>query len=187
MSSPIVPPPRSRALTGRHPIVVDEIQCRHHERPCFSGAWEHQIIRIDDLAADGRWPRYRQEALHRTPIRSILSFRLFTDRQTAGVLNLYAEQTHTFDDESVEVGLAFATHTALTCNILRRDEQFRTALASRDVIGQAKGILMETFGIDAIGAFDLLKRLSQESNTPVTDIAHRLAGVDRPRSKPSAP
>jgi AmiR/NasT family two-component response regulator len=61
-----------------------------------------------------------------------------------------------------------------------RDREFRRALASRDVIGQAKGILMERFGIDAVRAFELLKRLSQESNTAVVDIAERLVNADRP-------
>ena len=76
-------------------------------------------------------------------------------------------------------GLIFATHTALAWNMLRRDEQFRSALASRDVIGQAKGMLMERFGIDAVRAFDLLKRLSQDSNTPLHEVAERLTSSGR--------
>ena len=64
---------------------------------------------------------------------------------------------------------------------MRREQQFRRALASRYIIGQAKGILMERFNIDAIAAFELLRRLSQESNLRLTDIAERLVGT-----KPSA-
>ena len=75
--------------------------------------------------------------------------------------------------------MIFATHTALAWNMLRRDEQFRSALASRDVIGQAKGMLMERFGIDAVRAFDLLKRLSQDSNTPLHEVAERLTSSGR--------
>ncbi|ORA25358.1 hypothetical protein BST12_03495 [Mycobacterium angelicum] len=83
--------------------------------------------------------------------------------------------------------LAFATHAALAWNISRRDDQFRSALASRAIIGQAKGMLMERFGIDAVAAFYLLKRLSQESNTPVVDISHRLVNVERPRREAPSP
>ncbi|HZE14582.1 MAG TPA: ANTAR domain-containing protein [Mycobacterium sp.] len=54
-------------------------------------------------------------------------------------------------------------------------------MASRDVIGQAKGILMERLSIDAAAAFGVLKRLSQESNTPVAEIAQRLVCADRHR------
>jgi len=80
----------------------------------------------------------------------------------------------------VELGLIFATHTALTWNLLRRDEQFKSALASRDIIGQAKGMIMERFNIDAVQAFELLKRLSQNSNAPVAEIARRLVYADHP-------
>ena len=63
--------------------------------------------------------------------------------------------------------------------MLRRDQQFRSALASRDVIGQAKGMLMERFGVNALHAFELLKRLSQDSNVPLHDIAERLVSGDQ--------
>ncbi|WP_242657751.1 GAF and ANTAR domain-containing protein [Mycobacterium kubicae] len=169
------------SATAGYAVQLDEIQGRLGEGPCVSSAWQHHTIHIDDIATEDRWPRYRDEVLRHTPIRSILSFLMFNDRQTAGALNFYAEPTHAFDDDSVEVGFAFATHTALAWNIVRRDEQFHSALASRDIIGQAKGMLMERFSIDAIGAFDLLKRLSQESNTPVAEIARRLVGSGRPR------
>jgi AmiR/NasT family two-component response regulator len=58
--------------------------------------------------------------------------------------------------------------------MVRRDEQFRSALASRDIIGQAKGMIMERFKIDAVQAFELLKRLSQSSNTPLAVVARQL-------------
>ncbi|OBB99234.1 GAF and ANTAR domain-containing protein [Mycobacterium sp. 852002-40037_SCH5390672] len=162
------------SATDQYPTVLDGIQERQGEGPCLSAAWDQHTIRIDDLAADARWPRYRREALQRTPIRSVLSFRLFAFKHTAGALNLYASQTHAFDDESLEVGLTFATLLSLAWNIVQRNEQFRAAMASRDIIGQAKGMLMQRFGIGAVGAFELLKRLSQESNTPVADVAVRL-------------
>lgn len=171
------------SATGRYPIVLDGIQRQEGEGPCLSAAWEQHTIRIDDLASDARWPRYRREALRQTPIRSVLSFRLFASKRSAGALNLYADQTYVFDSESVEVGLAFATHLAIAWNILQRDKQFRSALVSRDIIGQAKGIVMERFGIDAVEAFELLKKLSQQSNTPVAELAQRLVSSHRPASK----
>ncbi|HEX9834717.1 MAG TPA: ANTAR domain-containing protein [Mycobacterium sp.] len=53
----------------------------------------------------------------------------------------------------------------------RRDEQFKKALASRDVIGQAKGMIMERYGVDAVQAFELLRKLSQDSNVPLIKVA----------------
>ena len=56
-------------------------------------------------------------------------------------------------------------------NAARRDEQFKRALASRDIIGQAKGMIMERYGVDAVQAFELLRKLSQNSNVPLIQVA----------------
>ena len=170
---------RTASATGHYPIVLDEIQQRHGAGPCLSAAWEHHVIRIDDIAAEERWPRYCRDAVEETPIRSILLFQLFSDHHTMGALNFYAEQPGAFDDDAVELGLIMATHTALVWNMVRRDEQFRSALASRDIIGQAKGMIMERFKIDAVQAFELLKRLSQSSNTPLVAVARQLVEAEQ--------
>lgn len=121
------------------------------------------MIKIDDAAAgDDRWPEFCRDAVSETPIRSSLSFQLYADNHTMGALNFYAEQRHSFDDDAIELGLMAATHVAVAWNMVRRDLQFRSALESRD-IGQAKGMIMERFKIDAVQAFELLKRLSQNS------------------------
>ncbi|MHA0287835.1 ANTAR domain-containing protein [Mycobacterium sp. C3-094] len=62
--------------------------------------------------------------------------------------------------------------------LVAETEQLRRAIDTRDTIGQAKGIVMERFGIDAVAAFQLLKRLSQETNTPLRDIARKLIDAD---------
>lgn len=165
---------RTAAATVGYPAALDEIRQRHHKGPGLSTAWEQHVVRIDDVALGQRWPDYCRDVAQETSVRSIVSFELFADNRTVGALNFYAEQPHAFDDEAVELGLIFATHTAVVWNTVRRDEQFRSALASRDIIGQAKGMLMERFNIDAVQAFEILKRLSQDSNTPVAAIARRL-------------
>jgi GAF domain-containing protein len=164
---------RTLAATGCYPALLDEIQQRHEQGPCLSAAWEQHVIRIDDMALENRWPAYCREA-RETPIRSIISFQLFADHHNMGALNFYAEHPRAFDDEAAEMGLILATHTALAWNMIRRDEQFRSALASRDLIGQAKGMIMERFKIDAVQAFELLKRLSQSSNKALVVVARQL-------------
>lgn len=168
----------TQAYTHDYAVVLDDIQRRRGEGPCLSAAWDKHIMWVDDLSAEQRWPGYRMDAMAETPIRSILALQLFTDSKSKGALNLYAESTHVFGDDSLELGLIFATHTAMAWNIVRRDEQFKSALASRDIIGQAKGMIMERFKIDAGHAFGLLKRLSQSSNTPVAEIAQCLVYGD---------
>lgn len=166
--------------THRYPKVLDAIQNRYGEGPCVEAAWRHHVMHVEDLNVEQRWPRYRRDALEETPIRSILSFELFADHDSLAALNFYADRPHAFPDESVELGGVFATHIALAWSVLRREDQFRSALASRDMIGQAKGIIMERFDLDAVEAFELLTRLSQQSNTRLIDIAKSLIDSEHP-------
>jgi hypothetical protein len=166
------------AATHRYPVLLDEIQGRYQQGPGLTAAVSQKSVRIDDLAGDDRWPLYRGAALRQTPIRSIMSFGMFKEGVSAAALNFYAESPNVFDDESVNFGLIFATHAALVWNMMRRDQQFRVALVSRDIIGQAKGRLMERLGIDAAEAFERLKQMSQEANTPIAQVAQRVTGAN---------
>lgn len=172
---------RTIGATTSDANALDSIQERHGAGPCLSATWDHHTVRVDDFSTDERWPQFFRSAMAETPMRSSLSFMMFTDHGSMGALNLYAHRPHAFTDDSVEMGLIFATHGAVLWGSLRRESQFRSALASRDLIGQAKGMLMERFGIDAAHAFGLLTQLSQESNTKVVEIARQVVEADAPR------
>jgi transcriptional regulator with GAF, ATPase, and Fis domain len=167
------------ASTGAYPEMLDEIQQRHQDGPCVAAAWDHHMVYVEDVATEQRWPLYTRDVLANTPILSVLSFEVFVDGEAVGALNFYAERAHAFGADAKELGLIFATHAALAWQTSQRSAQFRSALASRDVIGQAKGMLIERFDIDAVAAFDLLARLSQESNVKLVDIAERLIAQRR--------
>jgi GAF domain-containing protein len=170
-------PAGTEAATHRYPVLLDEIQNHCQQGPGLAAGALQESIRIDDLPDDDRWPLYRDEALRQTPVRSILSIPMFKEGGTTATLNFYSEIANAFDVESVDLGLIFATHTGLVWNMMRRDQQFHSALASRDVIGQAKGRMMERFNIDAAQAFEMLKLMSQDSNTPIAQVAqHVVAG-----------
>ncbi|WP_197417780.1 GAF and ANTAR domain-containing protein [Mycobacterium sp. GA-2829] len=162
------------AATHRWPIVLDEIQERHHEGPCLTAAWTERTVHVADLEHEERFPDYRRDALAQTPIRSIMAFQLYIADQSMGAINVYAETPHAFTPESREIGMIFAAHSSVAWNSARRDEQFRQALASRDVIGQAKGMIMERYSVDAVQAFALLRKLSQDSNVPLIRVATEL-------------
>jgi GAF domain-containing protein len=159
------------AASHQWPVLLDEIQQRHSEGPCLTAAWEEKTIHVADLTTDERFPLYARDALAETPIRSVMAFQMWIAGETMGALNVYAETPHAFGPETREIGMVFAAHSSVAWNAARRDEQFKRALASRDVIGQAKGMLMERYGVNAIQAFDLLRKLSQDSNTPLIQIA----------------
>ena len=168
------------AATHYWPLLLDKIQQRHQEGPCLTAAWEEKTIHVADLEADERFPNYRRDALAETPIRSIMAFQLFIAGETLGALNVYSEQPRAFGAESRNLGLIFAAHSSVAWNSARREEQFRRALASRDIIGQAKGMIMERYGLDAVQAFELLRKLSQDSNVPLTQIATELVAKTKP-------
>lgn len=169
----------SASATHYYVSMLDDLQHQHRQGPCLSAAWEQSVIRVRDLDTDHRWPQYRLGAMAQTPIRSLLCFQMFADHKTMGALSFYADRPDAFDDAAVEIGVIYATHAALAWRLLRREQEFRSALASRDLIGQAKGMIMERFSIDAVQAFELLKRLSQSSNTPVIDVARQLVEAGR--------
>jgi GAF domain-containing protein len=162
------------AASHKWPILLDEIQQRHREGPCLTAAWEETTVHVADLTTDDRFPLYRRDALEQTPIRAIMAFQLFIADQTMGALNVYAEQPHAFGQESRAIGLIFAAHFSVAWNSARREEQFKRALASRDTIGQAKGMIMERYSVDAVQAFEVLRKLSQDSNVPLVQVATEL-------------
>jgi GAF domain-containing protein len=170
------------AATHKWPILLDEIQQRHREGPCLTAAWEEKTIHVADLETDDRFPLYRRDVLEQTPIRSIMAFQLFIADETMGALNVYAEQPHAFGLQTRVIGAIFAAHSSVVWNAARRDEQFQRALASRDVIGQAKGMIMERYGVDAVQAFELLRKLSQDSNVPLIQIATELVAKAQSKS-----
>lgn len=103
-----------------------------------------------------------------------------TESPNTSALNFYAEKPNAFDGEAEELAIVYAAYTGTAWMAASRSEQFRKALASRDVIGQAKGMIMERFKIDGEQAFQFLKRLSQKSNTPLVEVARELTQSDRP-------
>ena len=106
---------------------------------------------------------------------SMLSFRLFADEHTIGALNLYSPERAVFDGESIAVGAILAAHAAVALTGSQADQNFDAGLASRDLIGQAKGILMNSKHLSADEAFDAIRSASSRLNRKVADIADEIA------------
>jgi GAF domain-containing protein len=140
---------RSRASTGAYPVVLDHIQRHFREGPSLESARDQTPCRVDDATGETRWPNFIGNAVASTPIRSMLSFPLFSDADASAVLNLFADQPQAFGADGVEIGQIFAINAAVIVEAGLARAQSRSMLTNRDVIGQAKGILMERFDIDA--------------------------------------
>jgi GAF domain-containing protein len=153
---------------------MDQLQAACREGPCVTVLWEQHTVLVHDLSAEvERWPSFASDAVA-SGVSSMLCFQLFADRGVRGALNLYSSTRGGFDVESQTLGGLFASHAALAFGRAQQMEQLHEALATRDVIGQAKGILMERFKIDSVSAFAMLVRASQNTNIKVADVARWL-------------
>ena len=164
-----------QARVPSDPIVekLDSLQAELDEGPCLTALREHRTVRVDDMASDHRWPRYcRAAAAHGA--RSMLSIQLSVPRKKFGALNLYGGEPGLFAADSMLAGDLLAQHASVALSSAESESQFAAALASRDCIGQAKGIIMERFKINAQDAFDLMVKLSQDSNVKLIEVARRI-------------
>ena len=163
----------SQAPTGDLPVQVDALQEETQQGPCLDAAYEQLTVRVTDMASETRWPEFARRA-SQAGAASMLSLQLYVEGDNLGALNLYSRTPNAFDDESEQVGLLFASHAAVAFAGVRKEAQLAQAVVSRDLIGQAKGILMERYKISPERAFLVLTRVSQNSNRKLNDIANEL-------------
>jgi GAF domain-containing protein len=166
------------SLAGTSDLIyeLDRLQEHHGTGPCIDAAVNDLIVRTDDFKTEPRWHDYSR-AVYELGVRSSLSFKLYTGDRTAGALNVFSLQPHAFTAESEATGSVLAAHAATAIIASREGEQLQSALLSRDVIGQAKGILMERLNVDAIRSFQILRQLSQEMNLRLTEVARRVVAT----------
>ncbi|MEG9247854.1 GAF and ANTAR domain-containing protein [Arthrobacter sp. Soc17.1.1.1] len=162
----------SRAPSNETAARLDTLQNEAGEGPCLDAIWKQRTVRVPDMGTEPRWPHFSALAAE-AGAGSMLCFQLYVEGDNLGALNLYSTRPHTFTDESEHVGLVVAAHAAVGYAEAVKIDHLETALQSRDLIGQAKGILMERHKIPADQAFGILNRASSESNIKLHEIAQR--------------
>ena len=164
-----------RSLAPSDPLVeqADKLQHALGQGPCVEAAWESDTFVSNDLGQDPRWPEWGPEAAA-LGFNSLLATRLAAGEHTLGALNLYSASPRDFDADDRDFAKMFASHAAATLMSVRQRENLLTALDARTLIGQAQGILMERFGIDADRAFGVLRRYSQARNVKLRTVAEEL-------------
>jgi GAF domain-containing protein len=168
------------AFTGRLALLLDEWQYSRGEGPCLTAAREGDAVSVPDFADERRWPEWTRHALT-TDARSSLSVGMPIQYQVNGALNVYGTMARAFDEEAVRVAHTFADYAAVTIanahlytTTANLAEHLRTAMESRAVIEQAKGIVMGERHCDADAAFAILTKVSQDSNRKLRDVAATL-------------
>jgi GAF domain-containing protein len=175
----------TRAATDELPRAVDNAQYETGQGPCLDTLFERRTERVSDVAADQRWPEFTKRAVE-LGVGSMLAVQLYVHGDDLGALNLISEHPHAFDEESESVALLFAAHAAVAMAAAQQIEQLEHAVSTRDTIGQAKGILIERFGITGDQAFMLLARASQHENRKLHEIAAELVATGQLPSPRSA-
>jgi GAF domain-containing protein len=162
-----------QATTGEPPHLLDLLQQQLGDGPCISAAETQHCTRLDDTSTDERWPTFAAEAT-RLGVGSMLCLPVWIHDRSLGALSLYSEQALAFDDAAERLATLFAALAALALADAQRADQLKRALANRDLIGQAKGILMERHRMTAEVAFRTLSQSSQAANQKLVSIAEHL-------------
>lgn len=160
-------------------IAIDALQHRVGEGPCLDAIAHRMVFYAEDLSDDQRWPTFCPQAAA-LGLRSVLALPVSANGHL-GAVNLYAHLPIAFGvvDRAKAAVLASLASLALSVAQSREDEERRAfgleaALSTREVIGEALGILMERERISADQAFDVLRRASQHLNVKLREIAQNL-------------
>jgi hypothetical protein len=148
---------------------VDAAQYDLQEGPCYETATNVAHFTAPNLAGDERFPRYGPVALD-AGIRAQAGIRLFESPRSHGALNLYSHRPGAFQDLGFLTTL-FTHQSAMALAYAREVQDLRDAVATRQLIGQAVGIVMERYGLNDEEAFAFLTRVSQNGNVKLRDVA----------------
>jgi GAF domain-containing protein len=162
-----------QAATGRAPHLLDVVQQERNTGPCIDAAECQEPVRMDDARADDRWDGFGDHAAQ-VGVVSMLCLPLWIDERLVGTLSLYSDRPAAFSEQDERIAMMCATLAAAALADAQRSEQMRAALVSRDLIGQAKGILIERRKITPDQAFAVLVDVSQHRNCKLTVVARHL-------------
>jgi transcriptional regulator with GAF, ATPase, and Fis domain len=160
----------SQAPSSDLPATVDKLQENVGEGPCLEAVYTQRTVRVSDMASESRWPNFARAASD-AGVGSMLSFQLYVRGDNLGALNLYATEAGAFDDESEHVGLLFASHAAVAFAAIQKHDKLALESTTRDLISQAKGILVERYKVTGHQAFALLVRASTRQGSSLREVA----------------
>ena len=166
---------RVETVSATNPVVadLDRIQLEVDEGPDLEIISDRHGVLIRDIRMEERWPAWTKEVGSRG-IRSMLGTQMYTTKSTIGSINFYDSKPNWFDEVDVDVAHMLGRHAAVALETARSDENLWKAIDARNLIGQAQGLLMERFGMDAAQAFAVLRRYSQTNNMKLHLVAEQL-------------
>ena len=173
--------PSTVVSTGLLAVELDEGQYERGLGPCLHAAGTGEVADVPDTRTETRWPDYARRAAEHGNLSSLSVPLVIDEPRVSGALNIYARQLNAFDQASRSAATRFAPYAAVAAGnlsryqrALKRVDHLEAALASRAVIEQAKGMLMERHDVTAHGAFRILARASVHTHITVRRLAEHL-------------
>jgi GAF domain-containing protein len=170
-------PPSASACSHSLAAAADEVQYRAGDGPCLYAMRHARSARVDDTAANQRWPRFCREAAA-LGIRSCYAMPLTADGEPVGALILYSRRPFAFGPDETRRAGKFAKHASGALTIALRmascadlTDQLKSSIVSRAVIDQAIGVIMATQRCPQEQAFEILRSVSQNTNVKLRELA----------------
>ena len=183
---------RSRAASNRAVEEADALQYEFDEGPCLTAWRTGQVVRIDDTTTDGRWPRWN-EAASGLGVRSVLSAPLLVGEESIGAMKVYCVRPMNYGPHDEHVMRLLAGQAAILLansqslqEARRLSRQLTEALASRDDIARATGMLLAQGAVSEQEAFATLAGAARKTGRPVQDVARALVAAATARNSRSA-
>jgi hypothetical protein len=162
---------------------LDARQYQLREGPCYAAATTEALMVSYDLPRDPRWPKYGPAAASEG-VNAQMAVVLTDNGAGRTALNLYAARPHEFSPDSVDLAQLFALHASVAMGVARTVDNLSAAVSSRQILGQAMGIVMERYQIDSERAFGFLSRASQHSTVALRDVAAQIVDGHNGRRRP---
>jgi len=174
---------RSVAASDDRFAHLEELQIRHQEGPCIEAFDTKELIGATDLEHEDRWPLFSAAAVRRE-VRAVLASPLPYNQGAVGVVAVLSERSRPWSPANELALLAFTDLAALLIASIMQGEQqselagqLQGALDSRQVIEQAKGILMGTQGISARAAYEQLRSKARSERRKLTVVCAEIVAA----------
>ena len=171
---------RSVAASDNRFTYLEDLQIRHQEGPCIEAYDTKQLVGVEDLTKDQRWPLFSSAAVEQQ-VRAVLASPLPYNQDAVGVVAVMSQDSNPWSPEGELALLAFTDLAALLIASMMQSEesnvlsgQLQGALNSRQVIEQAKGVLMGTRHMSARAAYEQLRAQARAERRKLAAVCSEL-------------
>jgi hypothetical protein len=169
------------AASSEESRLLELLQVEADVGPCLDAYRSGEAVHVEDLAASSaQWPAFAQRAAE-YGFQSVVALPLRLRAERIGALNLFIEGAGPMLPADVSVGQALAdvatigiVHQRIMSHSEQVNQQLQTALNTRLIIEQAKGVLAERGTIDMDRAFNLLRQHARRNNRRLADLAREV-------------